>query len=765
MLRQDGVLKRSFRSIVVEADLVVTGGGLAGTCCAITAAREGMKVVLVQDRPVLGGNASSEIRLWVLGATSHMGNNNRWAREGGVINEILVENLYRNREGNPIIFDTIILEKVVNEKNITLLLNTAVIGVEKQDADTIQSLDAFCSQNSTTYVLKAPLFCDASGDGVVGFLAGAAFRMGAESKDEFDELFAPTQEYGELLGHSIYFYSKDTGKPVNFVPPSYALQDIAQIPRYKQFKAKEQGCQLWWIEYGGRLDTVHDTETIKWELWRIVYGVWNYIKNSGKFPEAANLNLEWVGTIPGKRESRRFEGDYIITQRDIIEQREHEDAVAFGGWSVDLHPSDGIYSDQKGCDQWHSKGIYQIPYRCYYSRNIANLFLAGRIISATHVAFGSTRVMGTCAYGGQAVGMAAALCKDYQITPREILSKQSVGVLQERLARSGHFLPGIIRISRENIAAIAEVTSSSELRLAELPESDLLRNIDPAVGQLIPLTNDKIPELVIHAHADKPTVLKVDLKTSLRAGNFTPDQYHETVSIDLHEGRNCVKLNFQSVLSKKVYAFILFNKNPLVRLHFSQVRITGLLSVFNQFNESVSNYGKQTPPSHIGIDTFEFWCPERRPKGQNIAMKINPPLSCFHPANVINGVDRPYNAPNAWVADPEDLNPELCLTWNETKKISRIVITFDTDFDHPMESVLMGHPESVIPFCIRNYKILDDQGKVVYKKEDNYQTMNKIEFETPVRSRQLRIQVEHPGRNVPAAIFGVQCFEKSNSII
>jgi hypothetical protein len=158
--------------------------------------------------------------------------------------------------------------------------------------------------------------------------------MGAESQEEFGEKFAPTAEYGELLGHSLYFYTKDTGRPVRFVPPSYALDDITKIPRYRRFNTQEYGCQLWWIEYGGRLDTVHDTETIKWELWKVVYGVWNYIKNSGQFPEAETMTLEWVGHIPGKRESRRFEGDYILRPSRMLSSNvTHPDAVAFGGWS------------------------------------------------------------------------------------------------------------------------------------------------------------------------------------------------------------------------------------------------------------------------------------------------------------------------------------------------------------------------------------------------------------------------------------------------
>ncbi len=412
---------RSLREDNLTTDLVVVGGGLAGVCCAVTAARQGLRVTLIQDRPVLGGNSSSEVRLWVLGATSHMGNNNRWAREGGVIDEVLVENMWRNVEGNPVVFDSILLELVSLEPRITLLLNTAVYEVEMSDRSTIRLAKAFCSQNQTFYVVEAPLFVDASGDGILGFLSGAEFRMGAEAASEFNEPLAGSEETKELLGHSLYFYTRDTGRPVNYVAPSFALGDITTIPRFRELRVADTGCRLWWLEYGGNLDTVHQTEEIKWELWRVAYGVWNYIKNSGNFPEAENLTLEWMGTIPGKRESRRFIGDTILTQNDIVGQSVHADAVSFGGWAIDLHPADGVFSSQPGCTQWHAKGVYQIPFRSMYSRNVDNLFITGRLISATHIAFGSTRVMATCAHNGQAVGVAAALCKEQGLLPRALV--------------------------------------------------------------------------------------------------------------------------------------------------------------------------------------------------------------------------------------------------------------------------------------------------------------------------------------------------------
>ncbi len=759
MIQNNSKEVRKLKQVNLETDLAVIGGGLAGVCTAITAARQGLKVVLIQDRPVLGGNASSEVRLWILGATSHMGNNNRWAREGGVVDELMVENMYRNKEGNPVIFDSILLDKVISEPNITLLLNTAVYEVTKKDADTIAGVTGFCSQNQTTYTVNAPLFCDSSGDGIVGFLSGAAFRMGAESKEEFGEKFAPSKEYGELLGHSLYFYSKDVGKPVKYTPPSFALDDITTIPRFKSFNAKDFGCRLWWIEYGGRLDTIADTETIKWELWKVVYGVWNHIKNSGNFPEAENLTLEWVGTIPGKRESRRFEGDYMLTQQDIVEQRTHEDAVAFGGWSIDLHPADGVFSEKPGCNQWHSKGIYQIPYRTLYSRNIKNLFISGRLISATHVAFGSTRVMATSAYVGQSIAVAAKICKEHNLQPSQLISEGLIGVLQSQLLSTGQYIPGYTLKNTNDLVSTASLSATSELLLNELPfKEELIKRLNNSVGQMIPLVKGKVPTMIIHAHSEISTSLKVQLRLSGKLGNHTPDEIVETIEVAIHPNRNCISLSFTTEIEIAQYGFLTILKNPDVSLYYSDWRITGLLSVFNSINPAVSNYGKQEPKEDIGVDAFEFWCPKRRPEGHNIALKLAEPINLFTVENIRNGIDRPVNAPNAWVADLGDTNPAITINWDKQQTIQSIDLFFDADYDHPMESVLMGHPENVMPFVVRDYTIKDDAGNTLYSKKGNYQTINKVEFSEPVTTTSLTIEVAHPSSTTPAAVFAIRAF-------
>ncbi|MFK7910044.1 MAG: FAD-dependent oxidoreductase [Akkermansiaceae bacterium] len=755
MIHESACDSRNLREEKTESDLVIVGGGLAGACGAITAAREGLKVVLVQDRPVLGGNASSEVRLWILGATSHMGNNNRWAREGGVVNEVMEENLYRNRQGNALIFDTILLEKVVEEKNITLLLNTAAYDVEKSDADTISAVRAFCSQNSTQYLLKAPLFCDASGDGIVGFLSGAAFRMGAESKEEFNEDFAPEKSYGELLGHSMYFYSKDTGTPVKFTPPSWALKDITKIPRYRQFSTNMQGCNFWWIEYGGRLDTVHATEDIKWELWKVVYGVWDYIKNSGKFPEAESMTLEWVGHVPGKRESRRFEGDYIIHQRDVIEQTQFDDVVAHGGWSVDLHPADGVYAEGSGCNQWHSKGVYGIPYRCYYSKNINNLFLAGRIISASHVAFGSTRVMATCAAGAQAVAVAATVCKEQALLPRDILNANHLEELQVRLDRLGQFLPGKKILDPTDLAVKASVSASSCLSLSEIKTNKAWVALDNGWAMLLPLKKGACPKFTFELNANQSGSLRVELLRSEKLGNFTPDDLLEAIEIPFDEGGSNICAKFHTSINRSGYHFIKLCETPSVHVRLSGDRLTGILAVTNAYNKAVATSSLQNPPDDIGIDTFEFWLPKRRPEGGNLAMQIDPPIELFHADNATSWPSRPANLTNAWIADPKDQTPELKLEWDSPIEIKRVIIEFDPDWDHPMESVLMTHPEEVVPFMLKDFDLVTDDGTILVEVRDHHGARYALTLEEAMSIGSLTLRV-HATHGSPAAIFRVR---------
>jgi hypothetical protein len=755
---------RPLFSDAIACDLVVCGGGLAGVCAAITAARSGLKVTLIQDRPVLGGNASSEVRLWALGATSHMGNNNRWSREGGVVNEILVENLFRNPEGNPLMFDALLLEKVSEERNIRLLLNTSAHAVVKdpESSDRIAAVTAFCSQNSTQYEVAAPLFVDASGDGILGFLSGAAFRMGAESSSEFGEGFAPTKEYGYLLGHSIYFMSKNVGRPVCYTPPSFAIRDVEKlIPRYRDFCIEHQACQFWWIEYGGRLDTVKESETIKWELWRIVYGVWDYIKNSGKFPGAENLTLEWVGHIPGKRESRRFEGDYMLNQRDIVEQRQHEDAISFGGWSLDLHPADGVFSEKNGCDQWHSKGVYQIPYRSFYSRNIENLFLGGRLMSASHVAFGSSRVMLTCAHNGAAVGAAAALCAAHECQPRDLLEKGLIPDLQKKLIRTGHYIPHVSLNDEDDLVSRAKIEVSSEYQWNGFAPDGPELALDRSRAIMFPTPAGRLPGFTVEIAAESAVDLVVELRVSEREGNFTPDQVLERKTLSLTSALGTfhpLQIAFDALIDKPRYCFICFLRAEGVSIRGSEERVTGILSLGNAANKSVAKSAAQEPDPSLGIESFELWIPERRPAGHNIAIRFAKPFPIFKAEQLRSGYERPLFQSNAWVADPREGESLLTLNWEAAQSIESIILAFDCDYDHPMESVIQNHPERQMPFCVTDFRIEDGSGKELCKIVDNHHGYRTINFKEAIETSKLRIALKKPPSGLPTALFGVRCY-------
>ncbi|KAH8168522.1 FAD dependent oxidoreductase domain-containing protein [Sarocladium implicatum] len=755
--REGAVQQRSFETRDLKVDLCVCGGGLAGAITAIAAARNGVSVVLLQDRPVLGGNASSEVRLWILGATSHMFNNNRYAREGGLVEEILVENLHRNPEGNPLILDTILLEKVREEPNIQLFLNTALIGCDK-DGDRISRVQGFSSQCSLTFFVYAQQYADCTGDGALSFLAGAPFRIGAEQKDEFGEDFAPSSEYGHLLGHSIYFYSKDAGRPVKFHPPSYALKDVeSEIPRFRSFSTKEMGCSLWWIEYGGRLDTVHDTEDIKWELWRVVYGVWDYFKNSGRFREAENLTLEWVGTIPGKRESRRFIGPTVMKQQDIIEQRFHTDAVSHGGWSLDLHPADGVFSEVDGCTQWHAKGVYQIPFSSMLCSEIPNLMYGGRIISATHVAFASTRVMATCGANANALGVAAAMCKRLSVDPVQLLAKDNMKSFQTELMRFGQFIPGYKLQDPQDLVRVAKsITASSSFELADLPANGPPKALVRSLAQMMPLEAGQVPTFYVTAQAVEETTLTVQLRGSKKAYNYTPEVILEEKNFSLQPGSNELEITFTVENPQTQYVFLSFLQNEAVAMNTSLTRVSGLMTVEHECT--------QEPPSDVGVETFERWTPVRRPQGHNLALRVSEPIKAWNITNIQNGVPRPTKRANCWVPQGSGERQMLEISWDAPISLKELVVLFDTDYDHALESVLRGHPERNIPFCVSSWRVLDLSGgeeKELFREDGNYHSRRSAVMDPAVSVTKIGVEILglNGDENVRGGIFEVRAYE------
>lgn len=426
-----------------RADVCVVGGGLAGTCAAIAAARHGAKVVLMQDRPMLGGNASSEIRMWVSGAGSRVRN----LQETGLMEEILLENMHRNPSRNFSVWDSILYEKVKAESNIELLLNCACCFADCE-YPVIKSVTGFQLTTYTWQKVEADVFIDCSGDSILAELSDAEFMVGREAKETFGESFGVDVADKKTMGMSLMIQAHETDHKCEFIAPDWAYKFTTdEEMKFKPHECLDKiGTNFYWIELGGEADSIHDTEEIRDELIKIAYGVWDHMKNQGEHG-ADNWELDFIGFLPGKRESRRYVGDYILTQNDVENGRQFPDEVAYGGWQIDNHLPGGFA--MSGAKEGHlqKKRLtepYGIPLRSLYSKNVENLMFAGRNISASHIAFATVRVMGTCGVMGQAVGTAAALMTKYGMTARELCAEK-IGELQDVLMEDDCFLPGLKR--------------------------------------------------------------------------------------------------------------------------------------------------------------------------------------------------------------------------------------------------------------------------------------------------------------------------------
>jgi hypothetical protein len=397
----------------------------------------------------------------IVGADSHRGRPG-W-RESGLIEELRLEDAVNNPQRCWEMWDFILYDKVVSEPNITLLLETIVYkAVVKENR--ITEVHARCDKSEMLYRIQSKIFVDSTGDSRLALESGASFRMGREARAEFNESLAPEKPDLETLGSSILFTSRLYNKPMPFKPPTWARKVTADTLRFRKVDQWDYG--YWWVEWGGSKDTIRDNELIRYELLSIVMGVWDYIKNSGNHTNSANYAFDWVGMMPGKRGSRRLHGDHILTQQDLMSGSFY-DSVAMGGWPMDDHPPGGFdRADLPPNTVLRTPEVYPIPLRSCYSKNITNLMMAGRNISATHTAFTSSRVMATCATIGQAVGAAAALCVEKSRLPRQLAEdKQLVATLQQRLIRDDQTIKGkpgeLIRNEDPSDAARKATISSS----------------------------------------------------------------------------------------------------------------------------------------------------------------------------------------------------------------------------------------------------------------------------------------------------------------
>ncbi|NWJ51455.1 MAG: FAD-dependent oxidoreductase [Bacteroidetes bacterium] len=412
-------------------DLVIVGGGMAGTCAAIAAARLGVKVALIQDRPILGGNNSSEVRVG-LGGKINLG---LYPKLGDIVNELDSKKPGNAQPANNY-DDQKKSELVKAEKNITLFLNYHANQVIKKGTS-ISKIIAKQIETGKELSFSAPLFADCTGDGTIGFMAGATFMMGRESKDQFGESMAPDKSDKLTMGASVQWYSEDKTQAVNFPKIDWGIS-------FNEKSAQKLDRGDWTWETGMNFNQIKDFERIRDYGLLAIFSNWSFLKNEYSKSESFKTKaLSWVAFVSGKRESRRLIGDYILREQDIRNKIIYPDASVTSTWAIDLHYPDPentkYFPNQEFLSIAKFKDItpYPIPYRCLYSKDVDNLFMAGRNISVTHIALGTVRVMRTGGMMGEVVGMAASICKQHHTNPRGVyqqfleslksLMKQGVG--------------------------------------------------------------------------------------------------------------------------------------------------------------------------------------------------------------------------------------------------------------------------------------------------------------------------------------------------
>lgn len=711
---------------IIKSDLTVIGAGLSGIFAAISAARLGLKVVLVNDRPVLGGNASSEILVNIMGASHHGCNTSVYAKEGGLIEELRQKKYYYNLKGgygNYALIDAVLFDMIYDEPNISLYLNTVAYDVIL-DNDIIKGIQSYQLRSARKLVFESPIYVDSTGDGAVAYSSGAQFRIGRESINEFNEEGAPVKANSCTMGNTLYFDIQDVGRKVEFKRPKFSY-DITNMDFMKYLDKPENmrsfgvTGRYWTLEFGGHLDVLKDSEDITLELRKLVFGIWDYVKNSGKYPKADTYIINRVYTISGTRESRRFIGDYILTKNDIEQKKSFEDSIAIGGWPIDDHSSLGIYDPGPAAKVYKVNSAYNIPYRCLYSINISNLFLAGRNISATHLAMASTRVMGTCGCMGQAVGTASYLCNKYNVLPRDI-TREHIKELQYLLMKDDQTIIGINENFHPDLVNGWKITASSEKVYENVKDEKLLR-LDKYYGIVLPILTDYVESFNIKVKNTKRKDSK--LKISILTGDYPQTYLAERKVRDLnvivpgqYDGWINIPVGYKKGKDQKLH--VVFEMNQNLSLYYSAERITGAVTFRYYTQDSCED--KNHHSCQLSEQTGFIGCDHLN--DINLCFNdIIPFQNIFSPQNILNGFSRPYGVPNVWHSSSKS-GEFIELVTEQPKDVGELHILFDTCLD---TDILKKMPSMLI----RKYKITiaNMHGNVLTLLEDNnYLRLNKI---------------------------------------
>lgn len=756
-------------------DVVVAGGGLAGFCAAISAARLGARTCLVQDRPVLGGNSSSEVRVQTRGASIY----HAYGREGGVMQEIWVKerhdnhkDIFENGWANSV-WDMTLYDMAQRTKNLTLRLNTSIQEVAVDDGK-ITDVTGLVANAETRIRFEADVFIDCTGDGVVAFLAGCEYRMGEESREEFDEPHAPDVAAEDVMGSSLHFEVADTGRDVPYVLPDWAVSYDDDDFFYKGGRVPfDLRGGYWWIELGKPWHTIHDNEKLRHELTRHTLGIWDWLKNKNpRSREHLRTHaLEWIGQVPGKRESRRIKGLHLLKETELYPEEPFHDEVAYGGWNIDLHTVGGLLaatSEPTAAEGYVQTGKrstaahvapYGIPLRSLIARDVDNLLLAGRDVSATHVALGSIRVQATCALMGQAVGTAAALSVGQDI-PVHTLPDHSA-VIQQRLLRDGCFLPNHPSKDPQDVARMAKPSASSERSFGRTHEGqwidigirrpDSHSSVEALAqrrGQWFACgPNDpdvEVIELALENTSDVDQSVPIQIQSVDHIWDYKIDESRilAETSLQVPPGRHWVTWE----LSQPVPSPDPAGHGGYLRVDAGPNENIGWVPADGLTPGAVSAF--EMRPGHM----------RRFRDGVTMSLGVSPARSPWEAHQVISGESRPHATSSQWISDPAQALPQwLQLDWDEPQWISVVNLMFPGHLlcESDRYPSLYRDPQTA-----KHYKVelfAEGEWHAVAEVDNNYSPHRVHDFE-PREARALRVTILETNGADSASLYEVRCY-------
>lgn len=723
-------------------DVVIAGGGPAGVPAAIAAARKGQKVALLHARPGLGGNASDEGTVGFDGAYAVHPN----TREGGIAEEIR-----RIRDHEHLTWEGALRRLTDAEENLTVFYHKFVIEA-RTEADKIQSVTAIDCMTGRFLSVSGKIFIDCTGDGWLGYFAGAKYRIGREAQWQYHEEFAPEAPdnltmSGCLMGSAggkqiLGYYAEDAGEPVAFTAPDWAVKLLEGDDLHRAPGRLHTG--EWWVENPTDMDDLWEQESIRDELLRLNLGYFHWLKNSyARRDLARNLKLSGFGRYNAKRETRRLIGDYVMTQNDC-HGASFPDAVSYCGWPLDVHHPRGLYSGHEG--PYYSNArvpLTEIPFRSLYSKNIENLMMAGRCISVSHLALGTVRVENTLATLGQVVGTAAARCNRQQLSPRGIYQTQ-MHDFQQELLRDDLWIPSLRNEDPADLARSARVTATSFSTQEPYSEK---RGVN---DQFVELT-----ETYAASRDNQPCAehIKVYLKsenisdTVLSAAALAMDSARDYENAEiLEETSVTVPARFEGWFSlplcidteKHAVGVLL---RPAKGVFWQRVRCT----CFQAWS------GKQ-------LNAYR-WESDGRHSFRAEFSEEPVVLADCRPENVVNGIAR-IRSPQeyAWVSAPEEALPQsIMLSWDSPHVLERVQLVFDTDLINPAYSYVTL-PE--VAKCVKDYTVeihCDGEWVPAAQGQDNY--MRRAVHALPRRTADaLRVTVTATCGDPSARIFEIRVY-------